>query len=230
MNIFIFFGDDIISSRKAFLFELDGLREKGYEITKIPGKELNEEFLENSLGAKTLFGEKRALAIEGFLSLTKSKDKEKIFEKISSFKDTEAVLAFWESKEFSKADQQKYPKEYVFKNFKLPGSLFTFLDSLKKNQKKSNIENFRIVTEAVDEFFLFSMLVRQVRLLILTKEKALGSVPSWQKAKLEKQASEFELEGFLYLYKKMLDMDYRQKTSQTPFSFKASLELLISEI
>lgn len=230
MNIFVFSGDDIVSSRKAFLLELDGLREKSYEITKISGKELNEELLESSISTKTLFGEKRALAIEGFLSLTKSKDKEKILEKISSFIDTEAVLVFWEGKEFSKTDQQKHPKEFVFKNFKLPGSVFAFLDCLKPGQKKSNIEKYRKVTETVDEFFLFSMLARQIRLLILAKEKALEGMVPWQKAKLYKQANEFELEELLSFYKKMLNLDYRQKTSQTPFSFKASLELLISEI
>lgn len=227
MNIFVFSGDDIVSSRKAFLEQAESLRQKGYEIEKISGKDLSLEKLESSLGAKTLFGEKRALAIEGFLSLTKSKEKDEVLKKISSF--DEAVLLFWEGKEFSKADQQKFPKEFVFKNFKLPSSLFSFLESLKPNQKKTNLENFRKVIEEVDEFFLFAMLARQVRLLILAQEKSLNVLP-WQKAKLEKQAKEFDKENLLSLYKKMLELDFKQKTSQTPFSFKESLELLIAEI
>lgn len=228
-KVFVYAGEDIVSSRKAFLDHLQSLKNDDFLVEKQEGKTLNAELLENLLGSRTLFGEKKALAIDRFLSQPKSKDKEEILKKILSFEN--ALVLFWESKDFSRSEQQKYPQEFVFKNFKLPSVLFKFLDSLAPGKSNLNLSLYRQTVSQSDANFVFLMLVRQIRLLLLAKDKKdrLKLAP-WQKAKLKNQASLYEEEKLLEIYQKLLQIDYEQKTSSTAYSLKDQLELLITEI
>lgn len=228
-NIFVYCGDDIVSSRKAFLTHLEGLKKDNLEVTKVAAKELTLEFLEMLSAPTSLFGEKRVLAVEGLLSGQKSREKETIIDKISRMTDCAVVV--WEGKEYLKPDQLKYPKSFLFKNFKLPQALFGFLDSLSPAETRANLKYFHQVLETVDAAYLFLMLARQIRLLIMAKEeKCLFKLAPWQRSKLMKQSKAFELPQLLAIYKKLLLIDYQQKTSSLPLPIAQSLELLITEI
>jgi len=77
------------------------------------------------------------------------------------------------------------------------------------------------------------MMIRQIKLLIIAKDlgkKGLGNMPSWQKEKLTSQAKFFTLEHLLEIYKKLLEIDFKQKTSRDVFSLSSRLDLLVSEI
>jgi len=228
-NIVIFSGDDIISSRKAFLDHLESLRQQNFEEIRINGKDITEEFLENVFGSQTLFAQKRILITENFLSGQKTKEKEKILAKVLSFKD--ANLVCWENKDFSANERGKFPKSFSFKNFKLPSILFKFLENLRPSKVNENLKGFRETTSQVDPNFFFLMFVRQIRLLILAQnKKTISNLPSWQIAKLQKQVKLFKLEKLIEIYKKLLQIDYGQKTSSSPFSLIQALELLILDI
>lgn len=226
-KIIVFCGEDIVSSRKAFLESIDSYKIKGFEIVKLGGKEIAEEKLELLSGPVSLFGEKRAIAIEGLLSGVKSKDKESAIEKIATM--MECFIIVWEGKEFNKIEQAKYP-QFIFKNFKLPPELFNFLDKIQPNQMKFNIDSFHYVSSLVDPAYIFLMLVRQVKYLILASENELSGMPSWQSGKFFKQAKYFDLPKLLLLYQKLLDIDFRQKTSQMPVDLIYELDLLFLEI
>lgn len=225
--ITVFCGDDLVSSRKAFLDSLDSYKEKGYDMVKFNGKDLTEESLELSSGPTSLFGEQRLLVIEGLLSGTKSKEKEKVLEKIAKLAN--ATLVIWEGKDFSKIDQAKYPN-FVFKNSKLPSSVFSFLDKLSSNKPKENILAFHKTISEVEAAFVFIMLVRQIRMLILASENELANLPSWQSGKFIHQAKLFTQDKLLEIYKKLLAIDFRQKTSAVAFDLKSELDLLLIEI
>ncbi len=60
-NIFVFSGEDIISSRKAFLEYLDSLKSKDYEVVRINGKDASEETLILNSAQNSLFGQKKLL-------------------------------------------------------------------------------------------------------------------------------------------------------------------------
>lgn len=108
--------------------------------------------------------------------------------------------------------------------------MFHFLESLSPGKRKDNLEKFQRAVETVDINFLFLMLARQIRLLILVKdEKAILKLPSWQKAKLAKQANLFSQEQLLGMYEQLLNIDYGQKTSSSPYSLQNLLELLLTE-
>ncbi len=226
-NIFVFSGEDIISSRKAFLEHLESLKSEDCEVVRLTGKELTQESLALLSAPNSLFGQKRALAIEGLLSGTKSKEKEKTIQAVALL---DCSIVLWENKDFSKADQIKYPN-FIFKNFKLPQVLFTFLDSLAPGQIENNLSLFRDTLSGTDANFLFLMLIRQIRLLILASDKKdLLKLAPWQKSKLQKQAKRFSLDRLREINEKLLLIDFNQKTSQAPFPLQNQLELLLTEI
>lgn len=226
-SIFVYSGEDIISSRKAFLEHLECLKKEDYETVRINGKDATEETLILHSSPNSLFGQKKLLAIDSLLSGKKFKENEKILKTLSSL---ECVIAIWENKDFSKADQLKYPN-FVFKNFKLPQLLFNFLDSIVPGNTKNNLILFEETILSVDPSYLFLMLIRQIRLLILASDKNdLLKLAPWQKGKLQKQAKYFTLEKLKNINRRLLQIDFSQKTSQTPFPLEQQLELLLTEI
>ncbi len=85
--------------------------------------------------------------------------------------------------------------------------------------------------ESVDASYLFLMFIRQIRLLILASDKNdLLKLAPWQKSKLQKQAKYFSLVKLKEINQKLLQIDFNQKTSQTPFPLEHQLELLLTEI
>ncbi len=226
-NIFVFSGEDIISSRKAFLEYLDSLKSKDYEVVRINGKDASEETLILNSAQNSLFGQKKLLAIDCLLSGKKFKENEKILNTLNSL---ECDIIIWENKDFSKADQLKY-QGFVFKNFKLPQVLFTFLDAITPGNTENNLRLFQNTVESVDASYLFLMFIRQIRLLILASDKNdLLKLAPWQKSKLQKQAKYFSLVKLKEINQKLLQIDFNQKTSQTPFPLEHQLELLLTEI
>lgn len=227
-KIVVYSGNDIVSSRKAFLDYLQSLQAENFELVRASGKDLTEEALELHSFPISLFGQKKVLAIENILSNTKSKEKEKIIEKIAKQKDCGIVI--WEGKDISKTDQKKYPVNFVFKNFKLPQILFKFLDSLSPGKTKENLDFFHKVIEEVDPAFVFLMIIRQFRYLILASENELTGMPPWQKGKLFHQSKLFNKERLSVIYERLLEIDYRQKTSQIIKDLAFELDLLLTEL
>lgn len=225
-NILVYSGSDIVSSRKAFLDYLQSLQVNDFELVRVNGKDLTEEALELHSSPTSLFGQKKCLAIEGLLSITKSKDKDKVL-KIVTLLD--CCIVDWENKDFSKAEQQKFPN-FVFKNFKLPSILFNFLDSLSPGKTKANLDFFHKVIEEVDPAFVFLMIIRQFRYLILASGNELTGMPPWQSGKFFHQAKLFNKEKLPVIYEKLLEIDYRQKTSQTVKDLVFELDLLLTEL
>ena len=226
-QISVYSGEDIISSRKAFLEHLERLKNEDFEICRVAGKDITEESLALLSSPTSLFGQKRVLVIENWLTGTKSKEKNKIIQNVSLLN---CALVIWENKNFTKGDQLKYPN-FVFKNFKLPPVLFKFLDSLGPKKINDNLRLFREAVESTDPNFLFLMLIRQIRLLILASDKNdLLKLAPWQKAKLQKQAQFFSLDELRQINKRLLQIDFEQKTSRTPFLIEKQLEILLTEI
>jgi len=226
-QISVYSGEDIISSRKAFLEHLERLKNEDFEIYRVAGKDITEESLALLSSPTSLFGQKRVLVIENLLAGTKSKEKNKIIQIVSLLN---CALVLWENKNFTKGDQLKYPN-FVFKNFKLPQVLFKFLDSLSPKKINDNLRLFREAIESTDPNFLFLMLIRQIRLLILASDKNdLLKLAPWQKAKLQKQAQFFSLDELKQINRRLLQIDFEQKTSRTPFLIEKQLEILLTEI
>lgn len=225
----VFHGENIAASRKAILDEIKQLEKSGYETIKVEGKDLTPPKLIQILESPSLFKRKRALVIENFFSLKKSKEGEKLIKLLKDNKDCEILI--WEGKELARNFVQEN-KNFSFTQFKFALSLFNFLDELRPNQPEKNLKNFHYCLSFEDPQMIFTMLARQIRFLILASNGGdiLDNLPSWQKKKFSSQAKLFKINQLIKIYQKLLRIDYQQKTSQTPFDLISSLDLLISEI
>lgn len=226
-KIYIFSGDDIVSSRKAYTDQIE-IFKKENEMEYVNAKDIDETFLENIFGSLDLFGKNRILATENFFSGKSNKLRGGLIEKILSFK--KAVFIDWEEKEISKTETEKLGKSLIIKNFKLPNLLFKFLDSINPENKKENIILLKKVLENLDPGFVFSMLIRQIRLLILASDNETITMAPWQKRNLENQFKHFSKDKLINLYKKLLEIDLRQKTSSSPFDLNSELEFFIANL
>lgn len=227
-KIYIFSGDDIVSSRDAYIQQIESFKKQNYDVETVPVKDITLEVLENILGSCDLFGNNRCLATEKFFSGKPSELKDRLIEKILSFEG--ATFIDWEEKEISKTQAEEFGKSLILKNFKLPSFLFKFLNSISPENKKENVLLLKKVLENLESGFVFSMIVRQVRLLILISGGECQSMAPWQKRNLENQSKHFSKEKLISLYKELLEIDYRQKTSSSPFGLNSELEFFITNL
>lgn len=227
--ITVFYGENTVLSRRAFLEELKLARQKGLEIFRLEGKSLDWTNFTQVLESDSLFQSGKSIFIENLFSLPKSSLKEKLFSLLKKNCDMDVFI--WEGKNLTKTQQGEFPKGFLFHQYKIPAMIFRFLDDLKPGNSKKNLENFHQCLLSDDPEMIFQMIIRQVRLLTLAKdgEKYLPGA-SWQKAKIFSQSRQFSKELLKDIYHRLLEIDFQQKTSQTPFNLASSLDLLISEI
>jgi hypothetical protein len=76
---------------------------------------------------------------------------------------------------------------------------------------------------------IFALLVNHFRHLLMVKDKV-GHFPDWKQAKLEKQAAKYSLSQLSTHYLELLHIDFKQKTSSSPYNLLASLELWVSRL
>jgi len=224
----IIHGENTVSSRKKLVEIIDNKKSAGQEIVRLEAKKLTEAILEESLGASDLFGTSKTIIIEGLHSLPTSKKKKNFIKLLSNPQTYEIVL--WGKRSLTKTMLKKISgtnnNATVFE-FKISKTLFTWLDMLgnKGNEtKKLNLLHSAIKIDG--EFFCFLMLIRQIRLLIEVKSGGKAKGAPFTVAKLNKQASNFSLDKLLEIYKKLLDIDTKQKTSSSLIDTTAMLDLL----
>jgi DNA polymerase-3 subunit delta len=119
-------------------------------------------------------------------------------------------------------------------------SIFDLVDALgNRNGKRASLLLGRKLQEGTDPFYLFTMFVRQFRLLIQVKELAeAGYRPpgisreikqhSFVVGKLYQQARGFSLQELEQIYRHLLEIDIAVKTGQA--DMLTSLELLVANL
>lgn len=222
--MFIFHGDNTINSRQALTDLLESLKEKGLRIERLAAKSLTPQELENALGGQSLFGTEHVVVIEDLHSLPESAKKKELIAQLQ-VTDTEVVL--WEKRLLTKTMLNKFAKakeqSYVVSNI-----LFKWLDQLgTATNKKQLIEQMHAIFKKDSAQFCFTMLIRQVRLLISALDDGKISGAPFIVAKLKKQARSFSLDQLLQLHRKLLEIDYRQKRSASRLTLEQELDLLL---
>lgn len=227
--ITIFCGDNVVLSRKALFDDITKAQERNLEIVHLNSNSLNLTALTQALESRSFFKDEKLVVIENLFSGTKSKEKEKMIGLVK--KNSDSLVYIWEGKKLLKS-QVIEDKKIIYKQFNLTSSLFKFLDTLKPGNQEENLLNYHECLNREDPEMIFAMMIRQIRLLTLAKEgeEALGKLAPWQKNKLIYQATPFESESLKDIYKKILEIDFQQKTSQSSLDLASSLDLLIMEI
>ncbi|MCA9872963.1 MAG: DNA polymerase III subunit delta [Anaerolineales bacterium] len=119
-------------------------------------------------------------------------------------------------------------------------SIFDLVDALgNRNSKKASLLLQQKLQEGADPFYLFSMFVRQFRLLIQVKEMVdAGSRPpaisqrlkmhSFVAGKLHQQSAQFSLPQLEQIYRHLLDVDVAVKTGRN--DMVTALNLLVAAL
>lgn len=229
--ILIIHGNDVASSRNLFFEEKNKVKNS----VLINGEGLTFDLLFQSLENKSLFQDKMVFFIENFFSKNKANALEfkKIIAYINANKNLEII--FWESSEVSKANLSLL-KNSTAQNFSFPQSLFIFLENLKPKNTEASIKYFHNLKRNMETELIFFMIVRQFRLLISQLnpsekqiEEAKRMAP-WQLSKFKKQASYFEKNYLLNLYKKLFEIDFSHKTGKLPYSLEKSIDFFLTDL
>jgi hypothetical protein len=232
----ILHGENTLQSRNQLLKYTAAAREQGKLIQHVDAKSLDRPSLEQLLGSESLFAEPKLIVIEELQSLPKSKKKDELIDMLGqrAGESSETIeLIVWEKRDLTATMLKKFPSAQT-EQFKLSSSLFTWLDSLsgQKNtaQTKRMIELLDKALQSDGDFMCFSMLTRQIRLLIQTKDNALGNMAPFMIGKLKKQGTTFTFDQLLNIHHRLLTLDTQQKTSTTRLSMSQELEVLMVEM
>lgn len=213
--ITIFHGDNYVQSRQALNQNLVQPPER------FDAPDLTEEILTQALESNPLFPAPKLFVIENLLTLPPSQLKEKLIKIVLKNADLEIFL--WEKKALSPAAKKKLSRATI-KEFKLPASLFNFLDAL-------TLTNFHQALINNPAELIFYLLHRRISQLIqsLDDPGSLKGAP-WQIGKLKNQAKKYSLDQLINFQQKLLLIDEQVKTSQNFLSLAGCLDLLIIEL
>lgn len=206
-------GDDTVSSRK-YLIELKTSSENS---VTLDGKGLTLNDFVHALKSNSLFSDGKNIFIENFFS-KKNKELEESIDLIN--KNSNLNIGIWDENELSKSQLSAFSKPTI-KLFKIPQSLFSFLDSIKPGNVQ-NVTLFHSVLKNSDENFLFSMIIRQFRLLLALRGGQNDSIDDaqrlapWQKEKLQRQSRMFTIGELKEIYNKLYKTDLNIKTGVYP--------------
>lgn len=242
-------GSDIVASRTYFLEE----KQKYPTEEILDGEKINLTDLTQIFEGGGLFEEHKTVFIEHFFNRKKKKEE---FAQLSKYLDKQSThtIFLWEGKELEKSSLMVF-KSATPRAFKLPQTLFIFLDSFKPGNGQALITLFHQTLATTDVEMLFFMLVRQIRLLLalsdarhsgerqrlqnpdsgqtrMTDEPIdeLKRLAPWQKTKLEQQAKIFSKSSLLELYGKLFELEVAQKTGTLTRNLALSIDFLLLEL
>lgn len=225
--ITIIHGDDIAASRD-YLFELK---------KSLPGISFDKENftyvnLLQILKGSTLFAETKNIFIENFLSTKKTVPNFKEIINLINKNDAKFNIVFWDNNELSKPTLSLF-KDVKTKLFKIPQSLFSFLDNIKPNNTMSLVA-FHELLKTSDTEMVFYMMLRQFRLLLALSDGSNAidetkRLAPWQKNKLKRQAHFFSFEKLKSIYNKLFEIDLKTKTGEIT-NLTNSIDILLLDI
>jgi len=219
--ITIFHGDNYVQSRQALNQSLAQLSTSKVESSRFDAQNLTEEALTQALESNPLFHTPKLFVINNLLTLPRSQTKENLIKIVLNNPDSSIFL--WEKKVLTPTVKKQFAKA-VIKEFKLPASLFNFLDNL-------TLTNFHLALINNPAELIFYLLHRRISQLIQVLDDP-GSIKGapWQIGKLKIQAKKYSLDQLLDFHHQLLTLDEQAKTSQSILSLAGCLDLLLLEL
>jgi len=229
-------GEDTVKARSYYISLKDIYQKKGYEVNKLNPSQIEEVQLwigEN----QNLFSDKQVFFIENLESrIIKSRGRKSSKPKKNSFKTIEEIVselaqdANIELVDWEGGKQGREIKSHSIaqiKEFKLSASIFKLQDSCFPGNVTNFIQLLREVSSFQDEQFIFIMITRSARSLLLAYDNLFGkTVQSWQQYKLKKQALLWTKTKLLGWYEGLFRIDLSTKSGTNPYGVLKSLEIL----
>lgn len=229
--ITIIHGEDIAKSRRFFIEQ----RHQYPDVISLNGQGLTLTEIMQVFEGDGLFTQEKYVFIEDFFGKKKaSKETDEII-KIINLNQADAQIYIWESKDVTAAQLKKFTSA-VSKQFKIPQTLFSFLDAIKPNNGKNLVQQFHQTLADEDAQFLFVMLIRQFRLMLGVISPTVNPIEEvkrmapWQKGKLQKQAESFGTTALQQLYGSLFEIEYGMKTGNLSMSLEQTIDFFLLQL
>lgn len=227
--IHIYCGEDSVAARKAYSSALDTYRAAHYEVISLTPSTLAD--LPKGLAeSMSLFSEKKVFSIEnlekhGLKKSTKAK-KNELYEALVGFaKDKEVEIVDYE--EGKGARLLKLKDIATVHESKLDVSIFQFVELWVPGNKQKCIDKLQVLMETQDELFIFIMLARHIRQVVLAYKNCLSDkLPPWQKYKVQGAAKKWTENALMGFYEGLIRIEIGVKSSSNPYGVAKSLEIL----
>jgi DNA polymerase III delta subunit len=227
--ITIIHGEDTASSRN-YLAEY---RQRVTNLVTFDAATVTLTDLAQVLEGGGLFSTDKSVLIEQLFTKKKKSDE---LDAIVSYltKQSDADIVSWEGKELLPSLLKKFPKATVH-SYKLPSSLFQFVDSLTPGNTTQSLQLFHTTLTTADPEMIFAMLIRQFRLLLAVAESTadideMKRLAPWQQQKLTKQAKTFSTKQLRLLYTQLAEIDLSQKTGAAAQSLTATIDIFLLDL
>lgn len=216
-------GEDIVLSRN---YLLETKAKFSGEIIFLDGKTVEFDKLKQAVESTPLFTETRLIIIENLFGRTVKTQLKNILTYLNQFQKNSQIL-LWENKEVKKSSLGTISANWQVQLYNFPKLLFKFLEEIYPDNFSKNLSLLKELRKIYTAEFLFLMISRQIKYLILASDNALSGMPSWMRYKYVKQAKYFSKERLLKLYKRLLIMDINQKTGSASYEIAKELDLLL---
>lgn len=220
-------GEDISTARQQLLTFKEQYKKKGYLIQNVPLNDLPDVY-KSSKGVVDLFGQESAYFVDGISSKYKGRGKNEFKDIILEIsKNPTMHVVSWEEGK-SAYDLTTIKKiATTFVESKPARNIFELLDSCYPGNINEFLYNLEIVTTSQDIMFVYTLLWRHIRKLILAHEQIFDkTVQPWQRGKLSQQANQWQEKKLLAFYEGLIKIDQGMKTSTSTFDLKESIEIL----
>jgi len=222
-------GEDTAASRN-YLNELkNNYQKKNYYLQAIEPAEVID-LVKGMAEENTLFGQKKIFITQNLDKALKRPGRGKkvtdpLFETLAKIaEDKEIELIDWENKS---AWELKLKKTGILKEFKPSANIFKLTEICSPGNLKTFVTNLNALNDISDEQFIFIMLTRHIRNLILAKQNSLpANFPPWQKGKMYSQAKLWDMEKLIKFYEGLHRIDIASKTSNLSYGIIKALDIL----
>lgn len=211
----IIHGEDSLNSYKRLSELIENYKFKNIEVIVKDAGDLDVGTLRQETGSVDLFGTSNCLVIKNLLSGNKSKTKETLIDALKKMTNEEIVL--YEAKKLTDTALKPFAKAKV-EAFNISPVIFKFLDVLRPGNTRVILLGWNRLLELGHEpEYVFSMVVRQIRLLIQAKSGASYlKLSAYPKKLITIQANYFTLNQLLDLHHHLYETDKRIKTGLSP--------------
>lgn len=220
-------GEDIPAARQHLVSLKQKYKEKGYTIQQVTVKDLPDVY-KASQGVVDLFGQQSVYFVDSVSSKYKGRGKSPFKEAVQDMsKNAEVHVVSWEEGK-SAYDLSTIKKIATkFEEYKPSKNIFQLLESCYPGNLTEFMSSLNIVSGSQDIMFIYTLLWRHVRKLMLAQENQFDkSVQSWQKARILQQAKSWDKKKLMYFYEGLIKIDQGMKTSTSTFDLKDSIEIL----
>ncbi len=220
--IYFIHGSDI----QASYLRLQELITSFKDYRKVSIFKENIDMLYQTLFSQDLFETNKLVVVENLLSDKKinTKDLKSLSQK--------TMVIFWEDQEISASRLKDFLNIAKIENYKLPQTLFYFLDSISPNSKNTLINMAKLEKDQKGlswhlENRLFQLILAKLNLTQTEASQIIGkTIAPWQWQKITSQARIFELGKLKTLFSAVLKIETLVKTGVSSLTESTLISLM----